>query len=166
MVQGLSLLDSYHTWLQGEELRVVDIMGVLATWLIIWKRLSIYLSPSEKVFSIFCHQISLVCWHELSLRFTITALPNSYIKAYTYIPDPILIDPMTSYLWVCDCTVFAQRFLLYIVSIWQYASELPFNLICGVNKEYNNWLLYLCTLYDRINPLHETVYIFYTNHVF
>ena len=42
-------------------------MGVLATCLMIWKseRHSIYLSPSYKKCSIFCHQISLVCRHEL-----------------------------------------------------------------------------------------------------
>ena len=51
--------------------------GVLATC---QKWETFHLSISKIKFSIFCTQTSLVCRHELSLRFMNLAIPNLYIK--------------------------------------------------------------------------------------
>ena len=81
----------------------------------LWKRKTFHPStPSKLSFRYFLTkrqrgkrlQISLVCRHELSLRLTNLAIPNSYI------PDPSFIDPLTrqrkQLLWTLQilCRVF------------------------------------------------------------
>ena len=54
-----------------------------------------YLSvPSAQLWSEISHQISLMCRHELSLRFMNIALPNSFTYKRWYIPHTFLIDPL------------------------------------------------------------------------